>query len=476
MLLPELLMPAGDLKKAYVAFKYGADAIYCGVPMFSLRTRENTFTEENITEIVEFAHKNGKKVYVTVNAFPHQYMMKLFEKHLKFLETVKPDGIIFADFGVLALANEVAPSVEKHLSVQTSTMNVPAINMWKSLGVSRIICAREMAIREVAEIHKLVPDMELEYFVHGAVCMAYSGRCLLSTFNSGRDANCGACNHSCRWNYRVVDEEGRGVDVGDHFANEGNTSTPSVSLPKNGIETSPPNLGGEKERSIRDFEKSNMIEEERRQGQIIPVEEDFHGTHIMSSRDMCMIEYLQDVIDAGVCSLKVEGRNKTIYYLATVARAYRRALNDIAIGKPFDTKLWQEIHATANRGFFPGFLHGKPQSGDIQYEGNQSVSEKEFCGVIQNWKDGRIEISVKNRIDAGNEIAFVFPQMVDDFVIVAADLEFGGKAVEALHGGDVNKIASLKCDREVPVGTLIRQEVRNPGQKKERIREKRRIE
>ena len=451
-MLPELLLPAGDLEKAYVAFRYGADAIYCGVPMFSLRTRENTFTEDQIKEIVEYAHKNGKKVYVTTNAFPHQNMVKLFEKHLAFLETVKPNGIIFADLGVLAMANEHAPSVPKHLSVQTSTMNVPAMKMWQSMGVERVILAREMAIAEVAKIHEALPDLELEYFVHGAVCMAYSGRCLLSTFNSGRDANRGACNHSCRWNYRVMDEEGREIDVADHF--KGSTSIPlSVSPCK-----------GEKSdctKSLRDFEKTNLIEEEQRRGQIIPVEEDFHGTHIMSSRDMCMIEYLDEVRDAGVCSLKVEGRNKTPYYLATVTRAYRKALDDLEVGKQFDQGLWKEIHATANRGFFPGFLHGKPREGDIQYEENASKSEKEFCGVVQKWENGRTEIIVKNRINEGTTLEFVFPRIEDDFSIVAENLMFGDDKVAVLHGGDNNKVASLKCAKDVTKGIFIRQKTQN---------------
>ena len=451
----ELLLPAGDIGKAYTAFRYGADAIYCGVPMFSLRTRENKFTEENIQEIVNFAHENRKKVYVTTNAFPHQNMVKLFEKHLAFLETIKPDGIIFADLGVLAMANEHAPSVPKHLSVQTSTMNVPAMKMWQSMGVERVILAREMAIAEVAKIHEALPDLELEYFVHGAVCMAYSGRCLLSTFNAGRDANRGACNHSCRWNYRIMDEEGREIDVSDHFKDT--TQIPlSISPCKE-----------EKfdcTKSLRDFEKINLIEEECRQGQIIPVEEDFHGTHIMSSRDMCMIEYLNEVRDAGICSLKVEGRNKTPYYLATVTRAYRKALDDLEVGKPFDLNLWQEIHATANRGFFPGFLHGKPREGDIQYEGNASKSDKEFCGVVNKWKDGRIEITVKNRINEGTTLEFIFPKMEDDFAIVAEELMFGDQKVEALHGGDNNKVASLKCTKEVPEGVFIRQKTQNPSQ------------
>ena len=380
----ELLLPAGDLEKAYVAFRYGADAIYCGVPMFSLRTRENKFTEKDISEIVSFAHENGKKAYITVNAFPHQNLISHFEKHLGFLETVQPDGIIFADLGVLSLAQKRAPSVPKHLSVQTSTMNIPAMQMWQSMGVSRVILAREVSIKEVATLHDQLPDLELEYFVHGAVCMAYSGRCLLSTFHSGRDANKGVCNHSCRWNYRVVDEDGRSIDVSDHFKN---TSPLQAEEKKTCSKTEESSCT----KSIRDFEKTSHIEEEQRMGQIIPVEEDFHGTHIMSSRDMCMIEYLEAIQEAGICSLKVEGRNKTPYYLATVTRAYRRALDDLAAQKPFDPRLWKEIHATANRGFFPGFLHGKPRTGDIQYEGNLSTSTKAFCGVVQKWEKGRIE-------------------------------------------------------------------------------------
>ncbi len=456
MNLPELLLPAGDLDKAYTAFRYGADAIYCGVPMFSLRTRENVFTDENLSEIVEYAHKNNKKVYVTTNAFPHQNLIPLYEKHFKFLEKIKPDGIIFADLGVLSLANEFAPSVPKHLSVQTSTVNAPAIKLWKSLGVERIILAREMAIREVAQIKKLIPDMELEYFVHGAVCMAYSGRCLLSNFTGGRDANRGACNHTCRWNYRVFDEEGRAVNVGDHYGSKDEVSTSS---------DSPCSKEGE-ERSIRDFEEYNEIEEEERQGQMMPVEEDFHGTHIMSSKDMCMIENLEEIMDGGVCSLKVEGRNKTAYYCGTVARAYRRALDDLSAGKKFDEKLWQEIHATANRGFFPGFLHGKPASGSMQYEVNRSTSDKEFCGVVKGWKNGRLLIQVKNRIEEGTELEFVMPKMIDDFLIKAEDMKFGQDCVKILHGGNDNKEASIKCEKEVLKGIFVRQKTKNPGQVK----------
>ncbi len=462
----ELLLPAGDLQKAYTAFRYGADAIYCGCSMFSLRTKENTFTEDDMAEIIPYAQKQGKKVYVTVNAFPHQTMMRLFVDHLQFLERVKPDGIIFADFGVLKLAKEHAPSIDKHLSVQTSTVNAPALEFWRELGVSRVILAREMSLKEVAKVHEWIPDMELEIFIHGAVCMAYSGRCLLSTFNSGRDANRGICNHSCRWNYQVYDEQGRKVDVSDHCSKTREDSVFALNKKNSIASPDESNFNEEKTRSIRDFEKSAFIEEEARKGEIIPVEEDFHGTHIMSSRDMCMIEYLADIAKTGVVSLKVEGRNKTAYYLATVARAYRRALDDLKAGKDFDPGLWKEIQATANRGFFPGFLNGKPREGDIQYEGNRSTSEKEFCGLVTGWKDGRVEIEVKNRIETGAMLEFVLPRMEDDFSIEAAGMRFGEEEVDTLHGGNTNKVASIKCEKEVPAGTFVRQEVKNPSFKK----------
>ncbi len=445
--LPELLLPAGDLDKAYTAFRYGADAIYCGVAMFSLRTRENLFTEENIIEIVEYAHKNNKKVYVTLNAFPHEFMMKMYEKHLRFLEEVQPDGIIFADLGVLSLANEFAPTVPKHLSVQTSTMNLPAIKQWQALGVERIICAREMAIKEVERLHKAIPEMELEYFVHGAVCMAYSGRCLLSNFTGGRDANRGACNHTCRWNYRVVDDEQREIDVSDHYQSGEDAVSEGCA------------------HSIRDFETNKIVEEETRQGQMVPIEEDFHGTHIMSSRDMCMIEFMESIQNAGVCSLKVEGRHKTAYYAATIARAYRQALDDLAAGKAFNPQLWDEIHATANRGFFPGFLNGKPQSGDIQYEENRSTSPKEVCGRVLDYKDGKIIVDVKNKIETGAELEVVMPKLKDDFVFKAEELTFGDEVVPTLHGGNLNQTATIACKTEIPAGVFLRQKTQNPGVK-----------
>ncbi len=461
--LPELLLPAGSKEKAFAAFKYGADAVYCGVPMFSLRTRENNVTDEHIQEILDYAkeifEKTGRprKVYVTLNGFPHEFAIEQIKTHLSFLEEVKPDGIIFADLGVLALANEYAPSVPKHLSVQTSTVNIPAMKMWMKMGVERVILAREMAIREVQKIHEALPELELEYFVHGAVCMAYSGRCLLSNFTGGRDANRGACNHTCRWNYKVFDEDGRVIDISDH------EEVLTAEDEKNKKEGEP--------KSLKDFEKLNFWEEEQRKDQIIPVEEDFHGTHIMSSRDMCMIESMQKIAEAGVCSLKVEGRNKTAYYAATIARAYRKALDNYAEGKEFDPILWEEIHATANRGFFPGFLNGKPRKGDIKYDANASTAKKEFCAEVVEWKDGVLEVIVKNKITENSELEVVMPHMDDDFVITASGMKFGGESVSVLHGGNINKKAYILCETPLEAGTFIRQKTQNAGIKMSKTEE-----
>jgi putative protease len=441
MKLPELLMPGGSLEKARVAFQYGADAVYIGSPMFSLRTRENRTTENDIAILVQEAHEMGKKVYVTINAFPHQSAIPAYKKHLTRLKEIQPDGIIFADWGICALAREICPEIPLHLSVQSCTMNEPAIRQWQQLGVVRLITAREMSIAEVQQIHNLLPDLEIEYFVHGSVCMAYSGRCIMSAFTGGRDANAGTCNHTCRWNYRVKDEDGHEIDMGPHVSN-------CLS-----------EFGDGEARSLESFEKNCLIEEEERKGEYFPVEEDFHGTHIMSSRDMAMIELLPKIIAAGVCSLKVEGRNKTVYYVATVARAYRKALDNIAAGKEFDSKLWEELWASANRGFFPGFAQGKPQKGDIQYEANRSHSTHKFVGRVLFYGDGKIELIVKNRIDTGDVIEVVMPNIDDDFSFTATELFFDEKSVDALHGGNENSSACIACEKEVPAGVFLRKRI-----------------
>ncbi len=424
MEIPELLCPAGDKNKAFIAFKYGADAVYCGIPLFSLRTKENYITKKDIIEIVDFAHSQNKKVYITLNNFPHQKLIPEVREYLKFLAKVQPDGIILADFGVLHLANELAPNVPKHISVQTSTVNAPGVQLWQKLGVSRIILAREVTLNEVSEIKKACPKMELEYFVHGAMCMSYSGRCLLSNHLTGRDANLGTCAQPCRWNYQVFEQK-----------------------------------------EIHNVEKSALLEEEKRRKKFLRVEEDFHGTHIMSSRDMCMIDRLKDLAKAGVDSLKVEGRNKTPYYVAIIARSYRQALDDLTKGKDFNLTLLEEIKTTANRGFCTGFLDGQPGKDGIQKEENRSTSIKEFCGITKKWQDGRLEITPKNKIVEGSKLEFVMPKIKNDFSIVVKGLKFNEEAVTVFHGGNTNGIASIECLVKVPEGVFIRQRTSNISHK-----------
>jgi len=474
MKLPELLMPAGSLEKAYYAFEYWADAIYCWVAMFALRTRMNTFTEENITEIIEFAHKNDKKVYITLNWFPHQNMIKMLRKHLEFLKLVNPDWIILADAWVLELANEICPDVPKHLSVQASTVSESWIRFWAKNWVTRIILAREIAIKEVKMIHEMFPEMELEYFVHWAVCMAYSWRCLLSNFMAQRDANRWMCAHSCRWNYKIFDEEWRELDL-----NERENKTEKL-LPWYISDS----INWES-LSIREFEKTQIWEEELRKWEYIPVEQDIHGTHIMSSRDMCMIENLQEVIDAWICSLKVEWRNKTIYYLTSVSRAYRNALDNIAKWKEFDQNLWEEIHSTANRWFFAWFLNWKPRVDGQQYEANRSTAKREFCWTVEDffkkWEilnentewfekwfvfpENMILVNPKNRLDVNSEIIFIYPKISDDKKISIQNLFKKWKETEVIHWWDWNWWVWI-WENIVKKWLLIRQEVKNEWLKK----------
>ena len=431
----ELLSPAGDLQKAYIAFRYGADAIYCGLPMFSLRTRENNFSEKEIEEIVNFAHKNHKKVYITINGFPHQDAIFAIKKHLYFLKKIVPHGIIVADAGVLDLANEIIPKIPKHLSVQATTLNEPAINFWKKNGVSRVILAREISLNEIKKIHKLAPDIELEYFVHGSMCMAYSGRCLISSYMTGRDANKGTCAHCCRWNYKIYEE--------NFFLNQ---------CSKFGARQRAEQVDTEK--NIHQFEKKIFLEEEQRKGEFFEMEEDFHGTHLMSSRDMCMIEFLDEIKSSGVFSIKIEGRNKTPYYLAIITRVYKKALNDLVKEKKFDKNLWKEIYSVANRGFFAGFLHGMPRIEGQQYQANISRSTHDFIGITKNYEDKKIRFEVKNRLFVGDKIEFIFPDHKDDFSFVVKKLEQDEQNVDVLHGGSGDGF--IFCEKKIPEGIFIR--------------------
>lgn len=285
----ELLFPAGNLEKLKYAIAYGADAVYAGVPMFSLRARENQFTWEDLAEAVEYCHSRGKKIYFTANIYAHNMKIKPFMASFAKMQAMKPDAYIMSDPGLIDLVRTAYPEAEIHLSVQANNTNWAQVKFWKKMGITRVILSRELSLKEVQEIHRECPDVEIEFFVHGAICMAYSGRCLLSNYFSHRDPNQGTCSHSCRWEYKVFKRDVSDEDLYD------STGRPEEYIPLKG-----------------EF----YLEERERPGEIMAIDEDEYGTYIMNSRDICLLSYMQELADAGVVSFKVEGRSKTLNYLA----------------------------------------------------------------------------------------------------------------------------------------------------------------
>ncbi|MGM5481261.1 MAG: U32 family peptidase C-terminal domain-containing protein [Nanobdellota archaeon] len=417
---PELLMPAGDLQKAKFAFAFGADAVYAGVPVFALRAKENKFNIEHVREIVEYAHSLDKKVYLTINIYPHNEKIEPFLQAMKEMVDVAPDAFIVSDPGVLDLVREYFPDVELHLSVQQNNVNWASARFWGKQGISRIILARELSLKEVKEIVEKNPDMEFEYFVHGSMCIAYSGRCLLSYYLSGRDANQGVCTQPCRWQYKVFKS-----DKPDYASA---SSRPKTEVSEQGAEHSS---------QTNAPEGDYVIEERLRPGEYHPVEEDGNGTYIMNSRDMCMIDYLEDLMDAGVCSFKVEGRNKSVYYAAIAAKAYREAIDAIYEGKKPDVKrLLAELHSTGNRGFIPGFLAGNLGENAQWYDKNGLLQTHVFAGIMTEYDNEKqkVTIAARNRIDVGDTIELITPtQTIPITVHQMTDAD--GNLINTVHPG-----------------------------------------
>jgi putative protease len=388
---PELLLPAGNLEKLKFAIAYGADAIYAGVPAYSLRTRENEFNVGFLEEATKYCHERGKKIYFTANIFPHNVKIPHFLRAMEKMIKLNPDAFIMADPGLIHLVRENFTEAVIHLSVQSNNVNWASAQFWHKMGIERIILSRELSLKEIQEISEKNPGLEIECFVHGAICMAYSGRCLLSNYFSYRDANQGTCSHSCRWKYKLY--EGK-----ENYAGEVKEYTP---------------LTGQ-----------FFLEEEERPGQMMEIDEDQYGTYIMNSRDLCAIEFLPELIQSGVESLKVEGRNKTIYYAAITARAYRMAIEAIE-NESFDEKkvheLLDEVFTTNNRGYIPGFLAGNPKEMAQEYEKRQGYHTHDFAGVVRNRNKNRLEIECKNRLDKGDILEFCFPNKKDDFSIELND-------------------------------------------------------
>lgn len=387
---PELLMPASCLDVLKTAIDFGADAVYIGGDMYGLRAKAKNFSHDDMEKGIAYAHKKGKKVYVTVNITAHNRDIEGIKEYLTELEGLKPDGLIISDPGVFTLAGEYAPSIERHISTQANNVNYLTYRFWYAQGAKRVVSARELSLVEIAELRANIPeDMEIESFIHGAMCISYSGRCLLSNYLTGRDANLGECTHPCRWKYYLT--------------------------------------------------------EETRPGEYLPIEENERGTFIFNSKDLCMVDHIAEMAEAGIDSLKVEGRMKTALYVATVARAYRNAI-DTFFSDPEEYKknigtYFEEITKCTNRRFTTGFYFGKPGPDSMVYEDSTYVRESVYYGTIESSQaaDGGtlVTLNQKNKFKVGDRLEILAPGPIGQrFVDVLSIKDDEGNDMESCpHAG-----------------------------------------
>ncbi|MDX8397784.1 MAG: tRNA 5-hydroxyuridine modification protein YegQ [Mariprofundaceae bacterium] len=404
----ELLAPAGTIKNMRYAFAYGADAVYAGQPRYSLRVRNNDFQLENLKTGIDEAHALGRKFFVASNLLPHNNKLKRYLEHMQPVIDMKPDALIMADPGLIMMVRERWPEVPIHLSVQANTMNYASVKFWQSVGISRIILSREISLDEVEEIRQQCPDMELEVFVHGALCIAYSGRCLLSGYFNHRDANQGSCTNACRWKYGM--QEGKEDISGDVLDA---TTMQEVMNPQ------PFSSCGSLERHP-EADKIYMLEEESRKGELMPVMEDEHGTYIMNSRDLRAIEHVERLVKIGVNSLKIEGRTKSHYYVSRTTQLYKQAMNDALAGKDFDWSLMRKLDGLANRGYTDGFYQRRHTAAHQNYEqGASLLFTQRFVGelIAYDKASGMAEFDVKNKFSVGDDVELIDPAGNCEFTI-----------------------------------------------------------
>ncbi|MBQ6026665.1 MAG: U32 family peptidase [Lachnospiraceae bacterium] len=414
---PELLMPAGSFDVLKTAFRFGADAVYVGGDMFSLRAKAHNFTNDELKEAVEYTHSIGKKIYVTVNITAHNDDMDGVKEYLKDLREIHPDGLIISDPGVFMMAKAFAPDLELHISTQANNVNYLTFRFWYEQGAKRVVTARELSLKEVREIRENIPDdMEIESFIHGAMCISYSGRCLLSNYLTGRDANLGECTHPCRWRY--------------------------------------------------------YISEENRQGEYMPIFENDRGTFIFNSKDLCMIDHIPELIDAGIDSFKIEGRMKTALYVATVARAYRIAIDtyfeDPAKYKENIPVYFEEIGKCTNRMFTTGFYFGKPSAESMVYGESTYIKDYVYLGTIISAcevsgeeagcaieKAYKIELIQKNKFCTGDEIEILAPGLLDinKCKVLKITDEQGNEMPSCPHA---SQRIYVYIDKDIKAGDLLR--------------------
>lgn len=426
----ELLSPAGTIRNMRYAFAFGADAVYAGQPRYSLRVRNNDFMADNLAKGIAEAHKLGKKFFLAANVIPHNAKIKTFIRDMEPIVAMQPDALIMADPGLIMMTREMWPDMPIHLSVQANTVNYASVKFWQRMGVQRIILSRELSLDEIAEIRQQCPDMELEVFVHGALCIAYSGRCLLSGYFNHRDPNQGTCTNSCRWKYDTVPAEENAE--GDYVLAE--KSVLSMAALNEGLNTA--SCGGAERHPLAD--NIYFLEEEGRKGEYLPVMEDENGTYIMNSKDLRAIEHIQRLVEIGVDSLKIEGRTKSHFYVARTAQSYRQAIDDALAGRPFQPELLGILDNLANRGYTDGFYQRHHTQEHQNYITGYSKShQQQFCGEITayNPDTGYADVSVKNKFTVGDKLELILPSGNQDIILDNMQDKYGNDMQEAPGGG-----------------------------------------
>ena len=440
----ELLSPAGSLKNMRYAFAYGADAVYAGQPRYSLRVRNNEFDHENLAIGIQEAHELGKKFYVVVNIQPHNSKLKNFIRDLEPVVAMQPDALIMSDPGLIMMVRENFPDMPVHLSVQANAVNWATVKFWQNMGLTRVILSRELSIDEIEEIKNNVPGMEIEVFVHGALCMAYSGRCMLSGYMNKRDANQGACTNACRWEYKVhqtqQDENG---DV----------------IPVQNLNTSS-NCCSSSDADELHMQAQHQFDEpvllQRHDEDMFAAEEDEHGTYFMNSKDLRAVQHVERLTQMGIHSLKIEGRTKSYFYCARTAQIYRKAIDDALAGKPFDSSLMTQLEGLANRGYTEGFLRRHVHSEYQNYEnGSSSFDHQQYCGEILERNGDYLKVDVKNRFVVGDVLELMTTSGNITFELTEILDKKGNPILEAKGSGHVVEIP-VPADVDMRYALLIR--------------------
>lgn len=411
----ELLAPAGDLERLKIAFEYGADAVYLGGENFGMRTAAKNFTIEEIKEGADFAHERGKRIFVTVNIIPHDSDFEGFEDYIKDLSAAGVDALIASDPGVIHIIRDILPDMELHISTQANTTNYRSANFWYNLGAKRVVVARELSFEEVKSIRDHAPEgTDIEAFVHGAMCISYSGRCLISNYMTGRDANRGSCAQSCRWKYNLV--------------------------------------------------------EEKRPGEYFPIYEDERGTFFFNSKDLCMVEFIPQIVESGITSLKIEGRMKTAYYVATVVRAYRMALDAYYAdpqGWKFDPMWLEELKKGSHRHFTTGFFNDKPGTEEQNYASASYVRNYDFIGIVvsDQDEDGYAVVEQRNKMVIGDEIEIIGPYTHTIETKIEEMYNEEGEAIEtAPHP---RQLVKMKLPKGVGRNFMLRKAIEGPASSEE---------